>query len=136
LNRTTTYWVATIFIAGNAVVAGTMDILWIQPFFGILRHLGYPAYFGTLLGVWKVLGAVVLIAPGYPLVKEWAYAGSFFDYTSAVVSYVAVGEASVSNIAGPFVSLVFLVASWVLRPSSRRWQSSLRIERRHILGGD
>ena len=99
-----------------------MDILRIQPFFGILLHLRYPAYFGTLLGVWKVLGAAVLIAPGFPLVKEWAYAGSFFDYTSAVVSYLAVAKAGVSNISGPLVSLVVLAASWALRPPSRRWR--------------
>jgi hypothetical protein len=58
------YWVATVFVAGNSAVAGALDILRIQPFFGILLHLGYPAYFSTILGVWKVLGAVAIDTRG------------------------------------------------------------------------
>jgi DoxX-like family len=122
--RAIVYWVATAIVAGNAVVAGMIDILRVQPFFGILLHLGYPGYFGTIPGTWKVLGAVALLAPRYPLVKEWAYAGSFVDYTAAVASYVAVGEGLASNLAGPIVSIVFLVVSWALRPPSRRVTAS------------
>jgi DoxX-like protein len=118
--RAIAYSVATAIIPGNAVVAGMIDIPRVQPFFGILLHLGYPAYFGTILGTWKVLGAVALLVPRYPLVKEWAYAGNFVDYTAAVASYVAVGESVASNLTGPIASIVFLVASWALRPPSRR----------------
>jgi hypothetical protein len=71
-----------------------------------------------------VVGAIALLAPGYPLVKEWAYAGSFVDYTAAVASYVAVGDGVASNLAGPIVSIVFLVVSWALRPPSRRVAAS------------
>jgi uncharacterized membrane protein YphA (DoxX/SURF4 family) len=122
--RTVGYWVATLFVAVNAVVAGTMDILRVQPVFGILLHLGYPAYFGTILGIWKVLGALALLAPRYPRVKEWAYAGMFIDFTAASASYVAVGERAVSNMSGPIMSMVVLAASWALRPSSRRLAAS------------
>jgi DoxX-like protein len=127
--RAIVYWVATAIIAGNGVVAGMIDILRVQPLFGILLHLGYPAYFGTILGTWKVLGAIALLAPGYPLVKEWAYAGSFVDYTAAVASYVAVGDRLPSHLAGPIVSILFLVASWALRPPSRRVAASYWPER-------
>jgi hypothetical protein len=122
--RLVAYWIATLFIAVNAAVAGAMDILRIQPVFGMLLHLGYPAYFGAILGTWKVLGAVALLVPGYPRVREWAYAGMFIDFTAAAVSYVAVGEAAASNLAGPILSIVVLVASWALRPSSRRLAAS------------
>jgi hypothetical protein len=122
--RAIVYWVATAIVAGNAVVAGMIDILRVQPFFGILLHLGYPAYFGIILGIWKVVGAIALLAPGYPLVKEWAYAGNFVDYTAAVASYLAVGDGVASNLAGPIVSIVFLVVSWALRPPSRRVAAS------------
>jgi hypothetical protein len=101
-----------------------MDILRVQPVFGILLHLGYPAYFGTILGIWKVLGALALLAPRYPRVKEWAYAGMFIDFTAASASYVAVGERAVSNMSGPIMSMVVLAASWALRPSSRRLAAS------------
>jgi uncharacterized membrane protein YphA (DoxX/SURF4 family) len=118
--RRIAYWVATAFVAGPAVMAGTMDVLRIQPLFSQLLQLGYPAYFATVLGIWKVLGAVALLAPGYARVKEWAYAGMFIDYTAAVVSYVAVGAGTAPNLSGPIVSLAFLAASWALRPPSRR----------------
>src|SRR5262249_22195451 len=78
---TIAYWVLTLFIAFNQLWAGATDILHAQPLFGVLLHLGYPPHFGTMLGVWKVLGAVVLLVPRRPLVKEWAYAGLFFDFS-------------------------------------------------------
>jgi hypothetical protein len=61
-----------------------------------------------------------LLAPRYPRVKEWAYAGMFIDYTAAIVSYVAVGAGTASNLSGPILSVAFLAASWALRPPSRR----------------
>ena len=66
------YWACTLFVTLTALGAGVLDILHLQPLFGLLLHLGYPSYFATVLGVWKVLGAIVLLAPRYPLVKEWA----------------------------------------------------------------
>jgi len=96
-----------------------MDILHLQPLFGLLLHLGYPSYFATVLGVWKVLGAIVLLAPRYPLVKEWAYAGMVIDYSSAAISHWASGDAATSLV-GPIVSIAALMGSWYLRPRSRR----------------
>ena len=51
---------------------------------GALR-LGFPVYFAVLLGVWKILGAIAILLPRFPLLKEWAYAGIFFDLTGAAV---------------------------------------------------
>jgi hypothetical protein len=114
------YWIATLFVAGNAAAAGAILMLHVQPLAGALLHLGYPAYFGTILGIWKLLGAVAIVAPRYPRVKEWAYAGMFIDYTAAAASYVPVGDGVASNLIGPIISIAFLAASWALRPSSRR----------------
>jgi uncharacterized membrane protein YphA (DoxX/SURF4 family) len=118
--RTIIYWVVTLFVICNGFVAGMMNILRIQPLFGMLLHLGYPAYFATVLGIWKVLGSLAVVAPRYPRLKEWAYAGMFMDYTAAVASYVAIGEGVASNLTFPIISIAFLVVSWALRPSSRR----------------
>jgi hypothetical protein len=120
-SRTSTigYWAGTLFVAVTALGAGFADVLHAQPLFGMLLHLGYPAYFATLLGLFKVAGAVILLAPRSPLVKEWAYAGMFFDYVSAIVSHTAAGDGG-GALAGPMVALVALAASWLLRPESRR----------------
>jgi hypothetical protein len=113
------YWASTLLVAIPAVMAGGMDLLRLQPLFGILLHLGYPAYFATILGVWKVLGAGVLVAPRHPLLKEWAYAGMVIDYSSATLSHAALHDGA-GAIVGPALSLAALVASWYLRPASRR----------------
>ena len=118
--RTSTwYWVFTLWIALESLWAGVTDILHAPPLFGILLHLGYPPHLGTLLGVWKLLGAVALLLPGYPLVKEWAYAGMFFDFSAAVVAHASAGDGVIWFI-GPVLSIGALVASWYLRPRSRR----------------
>ncbi len=112
------YWSFTIFVTFTAVGAGVSDILHLQPLYGILLHLGYPPYFATLLGTWKVIGAIVLFSPRLPLVKEWAYAGMFCDYVSATVSHAAAND-GVAALVGPLVSMGALAASWYLRPASR-----------------
>ena len=56
-----------------------------------IQHLGYPEYFGSMLTICKVLGAVVLIVPQIPKqLKEWAYAGFTFDFVFAAVSLYVV----------------------------------------------
>ena len=72
-----------------------------------------------LLGVWKVLGAAVVLAARLPLVKEWAYAGMIFDLTSASISHAAVSD-PVGNVVAPIVIAAVVVASWWLRPAERR----------------
>ena len=57
-----------------------------------MSHLGYPAYFAVLLGVWKVLGGLAILAPRLPRLKEWAYAGMFFDLSGAAISHGSVGD--------------------------------------------
>jgi len=115
----TWYWVFTLYIALESLWAGATDILHAPPLFGILLHLGYPPHFGTMLGVWKLLGAVALLLPGYPLLKEWAYAGMFFDFSAAAVAHASAGDGVIWYI-GPVLSIGALVASWHLRPPSRR----------------
>ena len=58
---------------------------------GVVPDLGYPTYFFVILGVWKVLGAIAILVPRFPRLKEWAYAGIFFDLTGAAASCAAVG---------------------------------------------
>jgi DoxX-like family len=88
---------------------------------GVVPVLGYPMYFFAILGVWKALGAVAILAPRFPRLKEWAYAGIFFDVTGAAASCVAVGDygAYAFHVVAPLVFAGLTVASWALRPPCR-----------------
>lgn len=84
-----------------------------------MMALGYPLHFIVLLGVWKVLGALTLLAPRLRLVKEWAYAGIFIDLSGAAVASAA-NASGAFHVVAPIVLIGFLAASWALRPESRR----------------
>ena len=120
--KTITYWTTTILVAffiGSGGVAqlahlpGTVD--------GFVHILGYPRYFVTILGIWKVLGPLAILMPRFPRLKEWAYAGIFFDLTGAAASSAAVGGYGVYgfHILVPLFLAGLTVASWALRPQSR-----------------
>jgi uncharacterized membrane protein YphA (DoxX/SURF4 family) len=113
------YWVATALIAFQLGSGGAGDILRIQPVVEGMAHLGYPAYFCVILGVWKVLGAVAVLIPRFPRLKEWAYAGTVFDLSGAAASHLAVRDGAI-KLVGPVVFIGLAFASWVLRPSSRK----------------
>src|SRR5204862_592264 len=83
-----------------------------------MAHLGYPAYLASILGAWKVLGALAVLAPRWPRLKEWAYAGMMFDLTGAALSHGTRGDA-VGVVITPLVLLALVAASWALRPQSR-----------------
>jgi hypothetical protein len=66
-------------------------------------------------------GAIALLAPGFPRLKEWAYAGIFFNMTGAAISHAAVGDygAYGYHLIVPLTFAGLAVASWALRPQSR-----------------
>jgi uncharacterized membrane protein YphA (DoxX/SURF4 family) len=116
--RTVAYWVTTLLLALECLVGGIIGALQRPPFIGIMKHLGYPDYVMTIIGVWYLLGGVALLMPRFPRLKEWAYAGLFFIYTGAIASRLAVGD-SVVTFMGPIILTGLVIASWALRPSTR-----------------
>jgi hypothetical protein len=115
------YWTMTILVA--FFMSGGVTQIWqyrTNPH-GIVPELGYPMYFFAIIGVWKVLGAITLVVPGFPRLKEWAYAGIFFDLTGAAASCAAVGGygAYGFHVLAPLIIAGFLMTSWALRPPSR-----------------
>ena len=86
------YWVFTGLLAALMLLSGIPDILLIPDAVTIFKHLGYPTYLIPFLGVAKVLGALVIIIPDFPRLKEWAYAGFVFDLTGAIYSHLSVGD--------------------------------------------
>jgi uncharacterized membrane protein YphA (DoxX/SURF4 family) len=114
-----TYWTTTVILATECLVGGVMGGLRLPPFIGIATDLGYPAYFMTILGIWYISAGLVLLAPGLPRPKEWAYAGLIFNYTGAAASHIWVGD-GFDELAGPLFFLALTAASWALRPRARR----------------
>jgi hypothetical protein len=106
-------------VAVELELGGIWDIARIPSVLNLTAHLGYPSYFLVLLGTWKVLGPVALLAPGRPLIKEWAYAGAFFTYTGAIASHLTTGY-DVGEVAVLALLTALTVLSWALRPPSRR----------------
>lgn len=117
------YWTTTILVAFPIGSGGVAQVARLQGTVeGFVHILHYPLYFVTILGVWKVLGAIAILAPRFPRLKEWAYAGIFFDLTGAAASTAAVGVygAYGFHILAPLIIAALAVASWALRPESRR----------------
>jgi uncharacterized membrane protein YphA (DoxX/SURF4 family) len=115
------YWTTTILVA-FFISGGVAQILQYRANpHGVVPELGYPLYFFAILGVWKVLGAIAILVPRFPRLKEWAYAGIFFDLTGAALSCAAVGGygAYAFHVIAPLIIAGLTVASWALRPPSR-----------------
>lgn len=117
------YWTTTILVAMPIGSGGVSQIFQYRANpHGVVPELGYPLYFFAILGFWKFLGAIAILAPRFPLLKEWAYAGIFFDLTGAAASCIAVGVygAYGFHVIAPLIIAGFTVASWALRPDSRK----------------
>src|SRR5215212_9548487 len=112
------YWIATIWLAVAMLASGLQQIFHTKSFVDIIVPLGYPIYFLTILGIWKILGVVALLIPKFPLLKEWAYAGFFFAMSGAVVSHLAMGDEA-KELFGPLLLLVLTAVSWYFRPAGR-----------------
>jgi uncharacterized membrane protein len=115
-----TYWIATALLSVGMLGSGIAQLLHAEQMVEIFTHLGFPLYLMTILGVWKILAVVAILAPRFPLVKEWAYAGLFFTMTGALVSHLAVGDTQAQAILGPVFQSIFVVLSWYFRPANRR----------------
>jgi uncharacterized membrane protein YphA (DoxX/SURF4 family) len=112
--RSIAYWITTSLIALETFAGGGMDLTHVVD----LTPLGYPPYVLTILGVLKVPAAIVLLLPGLPRLKEWAYAGIVFELGVAAASQAA-SHRPPSDIATPLVLAALAAASWALRPSAR-----------------
>jgi uncharacterized membrane protein YphA (DoxX/SURF4 family) len=120
--RSIIYWTTTILVAAPIGSGGLAQIAQYRANpHGFVPQLGYPMYFFAILGFWKLMGAITILVPRFPRLKEWAYAGIFFDLTGAAASCAAVGGygAYGFHVIAPLIIAAFMVASWALRPESR-----------------
>jgi DoxX-like protein len=113
------YWIITALLSISIFFGGLAQALQLKEVLIGFQPLGYPAYFISLIGIWKMLGVVAILIPKFPLLKEWAYAGLFFTMSGAVISHIASNDIH-PQIISPFVLAVFTLLSWYLRPAGRR----------------
>lgn len=114
------YWISTVWLALGMLSTGIVQLIKMEEEVTVMTQLGYPIYFLTILGVWKVLGVIAILVPKSPLLKEWAYAGFFFAMSGAVASHLASGY-DAKELFGPILLLVLIVVSWYFRPPGRKY---------------
>ena len=116
------YWIATGLFCAALGLGGLAYVIRVEFMAERMAELGYPLYFMTILGTAKLLGVVALLAPGRPLLKEWAYAGFAFNLIGATASHAFAGD-PLSHTIRPAIVLAIGVASYLLRPADRKLQT-------------
>jgi hypothetical protein len=113
------YWISTIWLSLGMLSSGIVQLLNVKEETAFIINMGYPAYFLTLLGSWKILGVITVLIPKFPILKEWAYAGFFFTASGAIFSHIALGNA-IGEIFPPLLLLTLTIVSWYFRPADRK----------------
>ena len=118
--RKIAYWFFTLWLSLGMASTGIVQLIKPAEEVEKITHLGYPVYFLTILGIWKLLGVLTVLAPIMPLLKEWAYAGFFFAMSGAAISHIVLRD-PVTEILPSLLLLTLTIISWYLRPESRRF---------------
>jgi uncharacterized membrane protein YphA (DoxX/SURF4 family) len=116
--RKVAYWAITGLLAAMSGFAAFAYLSGAPEAVEGFRHAGYPQHLRVLLGIAKLLGAIALLVPGFPTLKEWAYAGFTFAWIAATVAHYVAGDGPAALM--PPLLLVFLAVSYVTRPENRR----------------
>jgi uncharacterized membrane protein YphA (DoxX/SURF4 family) len=119
--RKVTYWATTGLVAVMSVFAGFAYLSGNPQAVQGFAHVGYPQHLRIILGIAKLLGAIALVAPGFPTLKEWAYAGFTFAWISAHAAHHVAKDGPTQYM--PLVLLVLLFISYFTRPATRKWQT-------------
>ena len=121
MGRTIAYWMSTGLLAAISALAGFTYLSGSPQAVQAFVHLGYPQQLRIILGIAKLLGAIVLVVPGFAKLKEWAYAGFAFAWISAFVAHYLAKDGPRAFL--PMMLLVLLVSSYLTRPARRQWQA-------------
>ena len=128
-----TYWIATILISAFMAFVAFSYLSHEPKMMSAFASLGYPTYFPMILGIAKILGALALLVPGFPRLKEWAYAGFTFTFIGAIWSHLAADQNKEALM--PLASLVVLTISCLCRPAERRVPAESEAEVHPHVGG-
>jgi len=118
-NKRNLYFLTTgLIVILIGLIGGIVDIIQTQNVIVISEHLGYPLYFFTLLGVFKILGAIALVLPKrFDNFKNIAYIGFSFDFIFASFSHFSVGD-SFAKVVFPLIILTILAISYITKDKS------------------
>ncbi len=119
MTRRVCYWVTTGLLAALSAFAAFSYLTGSSQAVQGFTHVGYPQQLRVTLGIAKLLGAIALVSPGLPKLKEWAYAGFTFAWISAFVAHFLAKDGAAAF--SPVVLLILLLVSYVTRPANRRW---------------
>ena len=118
MSRKIWYWGATGLVAIEALFGAFTYLTAAPEAVENFRHVGYPQQLRVLLGIAKLAGAIVLLLPRLPTLKEWAYAGFTFTWIAAAVAHYLAGDGALSLM--PVALIGLLAVSYVTRPENRR----------------
>ena len=119
--RKVSYWVSTGLLAALSLLAAFAYLSGSPQAVQGFAYVGYPQQLRIILGIAKLLGAITLVVPGLPKLKEWAYAGFTFAWVSAVVAHYLAKDGPKAFM--PLILLLFLLISYMTRPASRQLQA-------------
>lgn len=119
----TLYWIFTILFAVLMIFSAYGSIIVNQDAKNLIHHhLGFPVYFIPFTGVAKLLGSIVILIPGLKTIKEWAYAGLFFDLAGAIYAGIAVKKGIDPMMAFMLVWIVPGILSYIY------WKKKMQVE--------
>lgn len=125
MNRRMIYVTSTVILALEIAAGAFMDLAHLPYVVREVRSIGYPIYVLYIVGIWKVLAVGALLWPGFPRLREWAYAGVFFEMFGAVESQVLAGN-GFGRYALPLAFTFLTLVSWWFQPDGE----SLPFQRR------
>jgi uncharacterized membrane protein YphA (DoxX/SURF4 family) len=120
--RKVIYWITTGLLAVSSAFAAFTYLTGNPQAVQGFAHVGYPQQLRILLGVAKLLGAITLVVPGFPKLKEWAYAGFTFAWIAAFFAHYLAKDGPEAF--APIVCLIFLAISYATRPGNRQWSAT------------
>ena len=119
MNKKVIYVTSTAILVLEVLAGAFMDLAQLPLVVQDVRSIGYPTYVLYIVGVWKVLAVGALLWPRLPRLREWAYAGVFFEMSGAAASHALVGD-PIGKYAAPLAFTLLTLVSWWFQPDRDR----------------
>jgi hypothetical protein len=126
VNKKLIYVSSTALLVLEIATGAFMDLAHLPYVVADVRSIGYPTYILYIVGVWKVLAVGALLWPRVPRLREWAYAGVFFEMSGAVASHVLAGD-HLGKYAAPLAFSFLTLVSWWFQPDRAQPASHFRV---------